>query len=67
MVQQNNDYDSRVCNLRHESIEKWIEQMDKRISKTENRFLVLITALTLNLVGVAAGLLLLIVRLQHSG
>jgi len=50
-------YNHDLCEERHRYVDKEFVDMDGRIRKVENRFLAIITALVLNLVGVITLLL----------
>lgn len=52
------DYNHDLCEERHGFIATEFAKHDGRIKKVENRFLAIITTLTLNLVGVIAILLI---------
>lgn len=53
-------YDQYLCNERHKHIEKRLENLDMDIKKVANRFLVLVTMLSMNLLGIAFACLLLL-------
>lgn len=59
-----NEYNYALCEERHEKISKEFDNMDTRIKKVENRFIAIMTALILNLLGVVATLSVMISQAQ---
>lgn len=64
-----NEYNQGLCEERHHTIDKAfgyfkdeIGKHDMRIKKVENRFLAIMTALVLNLLGVVGTLAVLLLR-----
>ena len=47
-----NGYISKLCDERHTHIDQTLGGLDERIKKVENRFIAILTALCLNLLGV---------------
>ncbi len=46
------EYNHDLCEERHEYLSKWVKEIKDRMGKLENRFLMIMTTLSLNLVGV---------------
>jgi hypothetical protein len=58
------EFNLDLCTERHGNIKIEFNRTDTRLKKVENRFLMIITALALNLLGVVATLLVI---LSQSG
>lgn len=56
------EFNKALCEERHRVINEEIDNVDKRVKIIENRFLAIMTALVLTLVGVVANLLIQIAR-----
>ena len=56
------DYNEKNCDERHAHIDNWCQNMETKIRKVENRFLALISMLSLNLVGVIVTLIVLLLN-----
>ena len=46
------EYNHELCQERHTYLKKWCKDMEDRVSKVNNRFIIMLTGLCLNLVGV---------------
>ena len=46
------EYNYQLCEERHEYLAQWSEEIKNRMGKIENRFLMIMTTLSLNLIGV---------------
>ncbi|NNF99490.1 MAG: hypothetical protein HKM93_08940 [Desulfobacteraceae bacterium] len=57
-------YNHKLCEERHRHIEKTEDAMFTRLKKVENRFLALMTMLSMNLVGIIGVLVTLILKGQ---
>ena len=53
-------YDQRIC----EAHADWMNKLEARVKKVENRFLVMMTTLSLNLIGVIVILVLQLTKLK---
>ena len=56
------EYNWALCEERHEYIAKWSEEIKKRMKAVENRFVVILTVLSLNLIGVIGILIATIIK-----
>ena len=56
-------FNKELCEERHEYLKEWCEGMEKKQQKTSNRFIMMLTGLSLNLVGVV---ILLIIQLAKN-
>lgn len=56
------EYNWELCQSRHKEIEADMKEVKHEISKVSNRFLVLLTMLSMNLLGVAATLFYLLIK-----
>lgn len=56
------NYNAELCEERHKYIGIGFERIDMRLKKVENRFLAIMTALVLNLLGVVGTLAVLLLR-----
>jgi len=56
------DFSQSHCDERHTRLDRVCESMDRRLEKVENRFLITVTTLTLNLIGVISLLIIQIAR-----
>jgi hypothetical protein len=56
------EYNQKNCDERHEHIDGWCEKMEEKVQKTSNRFLIMISMLSLNIVGVVVGLCIMLAR-----
>jgi len=57
------DYNFKLCEERHEDIKEAFKKMDSRMHKVENRFLIILTALIVNLLGVVSSLVILLFKM----
>ena len=46
------EFNYKLCEERHEFLNKWAEEIESRMKSLNNRFLVIMTTLSLNLIGV---------------
>ena len=51
-VNMTDEFNKELCEERHEYLKDWSEGMEKRMQKVSNRFIVLLTGICLNLIGV---------------
>ena len=58
------EYNHELCQERHTYIKTWCEDMEKKVQKVSNRFIMMLTGLTLNLVGVVILLIIQIVTME---
>jgi hypothetical protein len=54
------DFNKDLCEERHKHLQEWCEEIEIKIQKVSNRFLMLLTGLCLNLIGVIATLAILL-------
>ncbi len=52
------DFNKELCEERHEYLRDWCDDMEKRMQKVSNRFIIMLTGLSLNLAGVVILLLI---------
>jgi len=62
MSEENHQYNWRLCEERHKNIDSLDKLIELRFKKLENRFLMIMTALCLNLLGVIASLAVIIMK-----
>ena len=56
-------YNYELCQERHTYLKNWCEDMEDKVGKVSNRFIIMLTGLCLNLVGVV---ILLIIQLSKG-
>ena len=56
MTPENQEYNFKLCEERHDMIEDFLKNVTRRLEKVENRFIIFLSLLTLNLIGVIATL-----------
>jgi len=56
------EFNQSHCDERHLALKDICEKLNMRLDKVENRFLIMITTLTLNLVGVISLLIIQFIR-----
>ena len=59
----NETYNYKLCEERHHYLKNWCEDVEGRLQKVSNRFIIMLTGLTLNLAGV---IILLIFQLAKN-
>ena len=57
-----NEFNFELCQERHENIDEDMKEMKRGLKSVNNRFLIFLTMLALSLIGVAANLVILIMR-----
>ena len=57
------EYNHELCQERHTYLKNWCEDMENQVRKVSNRFIIMLTGLCLNLVGVV---ILLIIQLSKG-
>ena len=58
------EFNFELCQERHESIDEDIKEMKRGLKSVNNRFLVFLTMLALTFLGVAANLVIVVMRAQ---
>jgi len=58
------EYNQELCEERHERIDEAMKNIIRRLEKGENRVIVFLTLLSLNLIGVIANLFILFTKGQ---
>jgi len=58
------EFNFELCQERHENIDEDMKEMKKGLKSVNNRFLIFLTMLALTLVGVAANLIIVVMRAQ---
>ena len=48
------EFNFKLCQERHDKLDKWCADMEQRMRTVSNRFIILLTGICLNLVGVIA-------------
>lgn len=61
MNDQSHIYNWELCQMRHKDIEEDMKALKQDVQKVSNRFIILLTMLSMTLLGVAANLLIQLV------
>ena len=64
IIDRMEEFNFELCQERHRYLKGWCVDMEKKVQKSSNRFIMMLTGLTLNLVGVVIVLIIQIVTMK---